>query len=52
MSKKENPSDDNMPRDQGKQSTAHRSENGSNETQHQIQGDKGKTIKPESQRKQ
>lgn len=54
MSKKnqDNPLDANMPRDQGKQSTAHRRENGSNETKHQAQGDEGKTIKPESQRRQ
>jgi hypothetical protein len=43
---------DNMPRDQGKQSTAHRRENGSNETKHQAQGDEGKIIKPKSQRRQ
>lgn len=52
MSKKEIPFDKDSPEDKGKKSTAHRSENGSNETQHQIQGDAGKTIKPESQRKQ
>lgn len=50
--KKDIPLDANMPRDQGKQSTAHRRENGSNETKHQVQGDKGKMIKPKSHRKQ
>ena len=50
--KKDIPLDAHMPRDQGKQSTAHRRENGSNETKHQVQGDKGKIIKPKSHRKQ
>ncbi len=55
MSKDENKipfDEDNKPQDQGKQSTAHRRENGANETKHQVQGDEGKTIKPESQRRQ
>lgn len=46
------PLDSNMPRDQGKESTSDRRHNGSNEKLDQVQGDKGKTIKPESQRRQ
>lgn len=50
--KKDIPLDTNMPRDQGKQSTAHRRENGSNETKHQVQGDEGKIVKPIQERRQ